>query len=87
MHQRIRLLRDRAREAAVRVAERRDADAREQVEVFAPLGVEQAYSLATHERDRLAAIRLQHMARFAPDDVVHHRRHHTHHLLAGADPA
>ena len=64
------LIRDRAGEPGVRVAERRDADAREQVQVLAALGVPQAHALAADQRDRLAPIGLQHVARLAPHNVV-----------------
>ena len=70
VHQRLRLFGDRARQARMRVAERRDADAGQQVEVLAPFGVVQAHALAAHERHRLAAVGLQHMPRFARLNVV-----------------
>ncbi len=53
------------REALVGVAERRDADARQQVEVLAALGVVEAHALAAHERQRRAAVRLQDVPGFA----------------------
>ena len=53
--QRLRLIGDRARQARMRVAERRDADARQQIEILAALGVVQTDALAAHERDRLRA--------------------------------
>ena len=47
----------------MRVAERGDADARQQIEILAPLGVVQPHALAAHERDRRALVRLQHVSR------------------------
>ena len=65
VQQRLRLVGDGARQPWVRMAERRDADARQQVEILASLRVEQADALAAHERDRLTSVRLQHVPRFA----------------------
>ena len=63
--QRLGLLRDRARQAADargRATRRRCPTAGR---VFAALGVVETHALAAHERDRRAAIGLQHMPRFA----------------------
>ena len=63
--QRLRLIGDRPRQPRMRVAERRDADPRQQIEVFAPVGVVQPDALAAHERDRQTLVRLQDVSRFA----------------------
>ena len=76
VQQRLRLLGDRARQARMRVAERGHADARQQIEVLAALGVEQTHALAAHERDRLPPVGLQHVPRFPRLNVVDRRDLH-----------
>ena len=73
--QRLRLVGDRARQARVGVAERRDADAGQQVEILAALRVEQAHAFAADEGNRLPAVGLQDMPCFECLNVVHHNRH------------
>ena len=59
VNQRLRLVGDRARDARMRVPERRDADARQQVEVFPAFRVEQPDALSANKVDRIAAVRLE----------------------------
>ncbi len=75
MNQRLALLLNRARQPCVRVTERRDADARQQIDVFAVVGVVQMHALAADERDRLPPVGLQNVARLAPHHIVDHHRH------------
>ena len=75
MDQRLGLFLNGARQTAMRVAERRDPDAREEIDVLAIIGVVQAHALAADERHGLTPVGLQHMARLAPHDIVDHHRH------------
>ena len=61
VNQRVGLFGDGARERRMRVPERGDADAGQQVEVFAAPDIVQPHALAPDERDRIAPIRLQHV--------------------------
>src|SRR5206468_1799194 len=56
-------------------AKRRDADAGQEVQILAAVGVIQAHAVAADESHRIASIRLQHMSRLARDDAVHHHGH------------
>ena len=64
------LLGNRARDARVGVAQRRDPDARQQVVVLAAVRVEQLRALAANQVDRVAAIRLQNVFGFASLNFV-----------------
>src|SRR4051812_21357430 len=75
VNQRFALVGNRARQTAMRVSQRGDADARQQVDVLPIVGIPQAHALAADERHRLASISLQYMARLAPNNVVDHHRH------------
>ena len=76
MDQRLRLIRDRTRQPGVRVAERGDADSREQVEVFAPLCVVEPNALPPHEGNRRALVDLQNVSRLACLNLVDGGRFH-----------
>src|SRR5439155_7540945 len=82
----LRLFGNRASQARMRVAERRDADARQQVQILATVGIEQTCTLAAHQRDRLPPIGLQHMPRFKSLNVFHHNRHDLRPLLVRLEP-
>ena len=70
VQQRRRLLGDHRGEPRVRVTERRDADAREEVEVLAPLGVVQERAAPVRRCTIGAAlVHLHHVRRFEGDDV------------------
>ena len=78
MDQRLALLANRARQTAMRVPERGDADAGEQIDVLPAFGIPQTNALAADERHRLPPVGLQHMARLAPHHLVqYHCHHHT----------
>ena len=68
-----RLRADGVGDAGAAVAERGDADARQQIQVGAALGVEQADAFAADERHRETAVRLQDVPRFARLDVARGR--------------
>ena len=68
--QRLRLIGDRARQSRMRVAERGDADSRQQIEILAPVRVVQPHALAAHERDRQTLVRLQDVSRLAHLNLV-----------------
>ena len=65
MQQLLSLVGNRASEARMGVAERGNADSRQQIEVLAALGVVQSHALTADEGDRVSAVGLQHVARFA----------------------
>ncbi len=60
----------------MRVAERRDADARDEIEIAAPVIVVEPHALAALEDDRQAAVGLQHVLRFKGANVVGGSRGH-----------
>ena len=67
----------------MRVAERRDADARDEIEIAAPVIVEEPHALAPLEDDRKAAVGLQHVLRFEGANVVGGSRGHDNRRLCG----
>src|SRR5262245_9117875 len=75
VQQRLRLFADDTRQARVGVTERGHTDSREQVQVLTALRVPEAHALATYERDRLTAVRLQNVPCFECLNVFHHSRH------------
>src|SRR5262249_22152908 len=78
-----RLIVDDGGEPRVRVAERRDADPRQQVEVFTAVDVIEARTLPAHERHRLTLVGLQDVALLAGPDVVECHFHRTNLLQSG----
>mgnify|MGYP003694479805 CR=1 FL=1 len=71
----LRLLGDRAGQPWMRVTQRRDADAGQQIDILAAVRVVETDALAADERHRVALVDRQHVFRFACYDVVHHHRH------------
>ncbi len=71
MDERARLFREGGGERRIRVAERRHADAGDEVEVAAAVLVHQVDALAAREHDRRARVRLQHAASFERLHVHH----------------
>ena len=67
-----RLLGDGGRQALVPVAERPDADPREQVEVFATFLVVHMDALAAHQHDRRAPVGLNDVFRFELANLTRH---------------
>src|SRR6185295_8289438 len=59
----------------MRVTQRRDADAGQQIDVLAAVRIIETHALAADERHRIALVRLQHEPRFPGNDVVNHNRH------------
>ena len=74
VEERARLVGERVGNRRMRVTERRDREAAEEVEVLLALAVPEAHALAAHERDRLAPVGLHHVFGVERDDVVE-RRH------------
>src|SRR5688572_2805099 len=68
-----RLLGNRTGEAFVPMAERADADAGEQIEIFTSLGVVHAHTLTAYEHDGCAAVGLDDVLRLEFADVLHLR--------------
>ena len=60
----------------MRVAERRDADARDEIEIATPVIVVEPHALAPLEDDRKAAVGLQHVLQFDGANVVGGSRGH-----------
>ena len=61
MQERARLIGDRVGDLGMRVAERRDRETGEEVEVALALAVPEHGALAAHERDRQPAVGLHHV--------------------------
>ena len=62
LHERPRLFRDGLRDGGMRVAERADGDAGDQVEISVALGVDQLAAFAAHDRNGRACVVLQQVA-------------------------
>ena len=85
VHQRCRLIGDRGGQARVSVAERGHADARQQVEIRAPVGVVQPDAFTAHEDHGRAAVGLEDVGRVERRDRVSGDDHEESRRLQAAD--
>src|SRR4249920_3065224 len=75
VNERVRLFRNRVGQTLVSVAQRRDADSRQQIEIVVPIRIVESDPLAADEGHRLTAIRLQNISSLASLNVVDHGSH------------